>query len=302
MPAPVLLFVYNRPDHVKRTVEALQHNTLAAQSNLYVYSDGARDESQQAAVNEVRQFVRTITGFKSVTIIERPKNWGLARSIIDGVSIRVNEAGKVIVLEDDLITAPYFLQFMNDALDLYENEPRVGHIQGCDFTQDPSLPDTFLIKWTGSWGWGTWKRAWKYFNSDGRALLDELERRNLTYTFDFNGKYGYTRMLRRQIEGKNNSWAIRWNASLFLNDMLSLNVGKSLVQNEGFDGSGTNCGGGGLYASTLYMKRLPVERIEPIEENIQARMAYVRYYARTNSFMAKAIRRIKRTLKGDFGA
>lgn len=302
MPAPVLLFVYNRPDHVKRTVEALQHNTLAAQSNLYVYSDGARDESQQAAVNEVRQFVRTITGFKSVIIIERPKNWGLARSIIDGVSIRVNEAGKVIVLEDDLITAPYFLQFMNDALDLYENEPRVGHIQGCDFTQDPSLPDTFLIKWTGSWGWGTWKRAWKYFNSDGRALLDELERRNLTYTFDFNGKYGYTRMLRRQIEGKNNSWAIRWNASLFLNDMLSLNVGKSLVQNEGFDGSGTNCGGGGLYASTLYMKRLPVERIEPIEENIQARMAYVRYYARTNSFMAKAIRRIKRTLKGDFGA
>lgn len=302
MPAPVLLFVYNRPDHVKRTVEALQHNTLAAQSNLYVYSDGARNESQQAAVNEVRQFVRTITGFKSVTIIERPKNWGLARSIIDGVSIRVNEAGKVIVLEDDLITAPYFLQFMNDALDLYENEPRVGHIQGCDFTQDPSLPDTFLIKWTGSWGWGTWKRAWKYFNSDGRALLDELERRNLTYTFDFNGKYGYTRMLRRQIEGKNNSWAIRWNASLFLNDMLSLNVGKSLVQNEGFDGSGTNCGGGGLYASTLYMKRLPVERIEPIEENIQARMAYVRYYARTNSFMAKAIRRIKRTLKGDFGA
>ena len=109
-------------------------------------------------------------------------------------------------------------------------------------------------------------------------------------------------MLRRQIEGKNNSWAIRWNASLFLKDILSLNVGKSLVQNEGFDGSGTNCGGGGLYASELYMERLPVKKISPIEENIQARNAYVRYYACTNSFMAKAIRRIKRTLKGDFGA
>ena len=109
-------------------------------------------------------------------------------------------------------------------------------------------------------------------------------------------------MLRRQIEGKNNSWAIRWNASLFLKGILSLNVGKSLVQNEGFDGSGTNCGGGGLYASELYMERLPVKTISPIEENIQARNAYVRYYARTNSFMAKAIRRIKRTLKGDFGA
>ena len=191
---------------------------------------------------------------------------------------------------------------MNDALECYKDEPRVGHIQGCDFTQDPSLPDTFLIKWTGSWGWATWKRAWQYFNPDGKALLAELERRKLTYRFDFNGKYGYTRMLRRQTEGKNNSWAIRWNASLFLKDILSLNVGKSLVQNEGFDGSGTNCGGGGLYASTLHMQRLPVERIMPIEENEKARNAYVRYYARTNSFMAKAIRRIKRTLKGDFGA
>ena len=109
-------------------------------------------------------------------------------------------------------------------------------------------------------------------------------------------------MLRRQIEGKNNSWAIRWNASLFLKDILSLNVGKSLVQNEGFDGSGTNCGGGGLYASTLYMERLPVRPIIPVEEDTVARQAYVRYYARTNSFMAKAIRLIKRTLKGDFGA
>ena len=302
MPAPVLLFVYNRPDHVKRTVEALQHNTLAAQSNLYVYSDGARDESQQAAVNEVRQFVRTITGFKSVTIIERPKNWGLARSIIDGVSIRVNEAGKVIVLEDDLITAPYFLQFMNDALDLYENEPRVGHIQGCDFTQDPSLPDTFLIKWTGSWGWATWDRAWKFFNPDGKELLEQLKRQKLTRTFDFNGNYPFTRMLRKQIAGKNNSWAIRWNASLFLNNILSLNVGKSLVQNTGFDGSGTNCGGGGLYSANMWMQPLPVVPISPIEENKQARKIFEKYYHRTNNLRAKAIRRIKRILKGDFKA
>lgn len=302
MIAPVLLFVYNRPEHVRRTIEALQHNTLAAESPLFIYSDAARDASQKQAVAEVRRFIHTVTGFATITIIERNENWGLARSIIDGVTTQINRYGRVIVLEDDLITAPYFLQFMNDALECYKDEPRVGHIQGCDFTQDPSLPDTFLIKWTGSWGWATWKRAWQYFNPDGKALLAELERRKLTYTFDFNGKYGYTRMLRRQIEGKNNSWAIRWNASLFLKDMLSLNVGKSLVQNEGFDGSGTNCGGGGLYASTLYMERLPVKRIIPAEENAAARQAYVRYYARTNSFMAKAIRRIKRTLKGDFGA
>ena len=302
MYAPVLLFVYNRPAHVRRTVEALRANLLAAESDLYVYSDAAKDESSLEAVREVRAYVRHIDGFRSVTVVERPQNWGLARNIIDGVTTHVNRAGRVIVLEDDLITAPYFLTFMNDALEVYKDEPRVGHIQACDFTQDPSLPDTFLIRWTGSWGWGTWARAWKHFNPDGRALLDELLARKLDRTFDFDGTYGYTRMLRRQIEGKNNSWAIRWNASLFLRGILSLNVGRSLVQNEGFDGSGTNCGGGGLYASSLYMKRLEVVPIFPVEENASARRAYVRYYARTNSFWAKAVRRIKRTLKGDFGA
>lgn len=300
--APILLFVYNRPEHVRRNIQALLKNELAAESELFIYSDAAKDETSQAAVKEVRAFIRSIQGLKKITITERAENWGLARSIIDGVTTQINRYGRVIVLEDDLVVAPHFLQFMNDALETYRDEERVGHIQACDFTHDPSLPDTFLIKWTGSWGWGTWDRAWKHFNADGKALLTELESRKLTYTFDFNGKYGYTRMLRRQIEGKNNSWAIRWNASLFLKGILSLNVGKSLVQNEGFDGSGTNCGGGGLYASELYMERLPVKKISPIEENIQARNAYVRYYARTNSFMAKAIRRIKRTLKGDFGA
>ena len=301
--APILLFVYNRPEHVKRTLAALEQNILAKESELFIYSDAARSPQDEASVTEVRKIIRTaLPFFKQVNIIERETNWGLARSIIDGVTTQINRYVRVIVLEDDLIVAPYFLKFMNDALDTYQHEEKVGHIQACDFTQDASLPDTFLIKWTGSWGWATWKRAWKYFNPDGKALLEELQRRKLTYTFDFNGKYGYTRMLRRQTEGKNNSWAIRWNASLFLNDILSLNVGKSLVQNEGFDGSGTNCGGGNLYASRLWMNPIQVHRISPATENLQARNAYVRYYARTNSFWAKAIRRIKRTLKGDFGA
>lgn len=299
--APILLFVYNRPDHVKRGIESLLANSLAKDSELYIYSDAAKDADAQPAVDEVRQFIHTIQGFKRIYYIERTENWGLARSIIDGVTTRINQHGRVIVLEDDLVVAPYFLQFMNDALETYQDEENVCHIQACDFTQDPTLPDTFLIKWTGSWGWATWKRAWQLFNPNGQELLDELIRRRLTRRFDFNGKYGYTRMLRRQIEGKNNSWAIRWNASLFLADKLSLNVGKSLIQNEGFDGSGTNCGSGNLYASDLWMKPLPVIKIQPIQENEEARNAFVRYYARTNSFLAKAIRRVKRTLRGDFG-
>ena len=300
--APILLFTYNRLHHTCRCIESLLKNSLAKESDLFIYSDAAKDEAGKPAVEEVRQYIHSLQGFKQITIIERDENWGLARNIIDGVTTQVNKYGKVIVLEDDLVVAPFFLQFMNEALEVYKNEPKVGHIQACDFTQDTTLPDTFLIKWTGSWGWATWERAWQHFNPNGKELLQELEQRKLTYTFDFNGKYGFTRMLRRQIEGKNNSWAIRWNASLFLKDILSLNVGRSLVQNEGFDGSGTNCGGGGLYASNLHLSRLDVQKISPIVEDKKARQAFVRYYARTNSFWAKAVRRIKRTLKGDFGA
>lgn len=300
--APILLFVYNRPEHLKQLIASLQANAEAAQSMLFIYTDAARNKADEEQVNKVREVIRHIDGFASIEVIERATNWGLARNIIGGVTEQIRRYGRVIVLEDDLVVAPYFLRFMNDALEAYKDEPQVGHIQACDFTQDASLPDTFLIKFTGSWGWATWERAWQHFNPDGQALLNELENRRLTRRFDFNGNYRFTRMLRRQVQGKNNSWAIRWNASLFLKDILSLNVGRSLVQNNGFDGSGTHCGGGNLYGSQLWMQPLPVQKITPICENEAARAAFARYYHRTNGFWAKVIRRIKRTLKGDFGA
>jgi hypothetical protein len=300
--APILLFVYNRPEHTRRLVESLSKNNLASRSPLVIYSDAPKTDADRPLVDEVRSFIHSIKGFATLSVIEREKNHGLAKNIINGVSTQIERFGRVIVLEDDLIVAPYFLQFMNDALEVYKDESRVGHIQACDFTGSTSLPDTFLIKWTGSWGWATWKRAWKLFNPNGTELLEQLESRNLTKEFDFNGNYPFTRMLRRQIAGINHSWAIRWNASLFLSDMLSLNVGKSLVRNTGFDGSGTNCGGGNLYDSTMCLTSLPVTKISPITENIVARKIYEHYYHRINNFMAKAIRRIRRTLKGDFGA
>lgn len=300
--SPILLFVYNRLQHTQQAIASLQQNMLAGESKLFIYSDGAKSEQDKESVKQVREYIHNISGFEEIIIIEREKNWGLAANIVDGVTTQVNKFGRVIVLEDDLVVAPYFLQFMNDALEMYKDENQVGHIHACDFTNDTTLPDTFLVKWTGSWGWATWDRAWKYLNLDGKALLSELETRKLTSEFDFNKSYGYTRMLRRQIEGKNNSWAIRWNASLFLKNKLSINVGKSLVSNKGFDGSGTNCGGGELYGSNLWMEKLPIAKISPIEESKIGRLAIENYYRRTNSFGAKAIRRIKRTLKGDFGA
>ena len=299
--APIVLFVYNRPKHTRTCLEFLERNELAAESELYIFSDGAKPGGEEA-VAAVRRVIAEPWKFRRVTIVEHPENRGLAANVIVGVTSILERYDRVIVLEDDLVVSPCFLQFMNDALEVYKDEPGVGHIQACDFTKDGSLPDIFLIKFTGSWGWATWSRAWRYFNPDGKALLSELEKdKRLSRTFDFNGKYPFTRMLRRQVEGKNNSWAIRWNASLFLQNILSLNVGRSLVRNIGFDGSGTNCGGGDLYGSELSMTPISVYKITPTVENVEARSAWERYYGRTHSFWARVARRVKRTLKGDFG-
>ena len=302
MLSPILLFVYNRLEHTKQLISSLLDNSLAKESELFIYADGARNIEDKKSVKEVRSYIQTIRGFKKVTIIEQNENKGLARSIIDGVTEQVNHFGKVIVLEDDLVVAPYFLTFMNQALELYQDEPRVGHIQACDFTNSTELPHTFLIRWTGSWGWATWKDSWALFNPNGQELLHELKKRRLNKIFDFNGAYPFTKMLHKQVNGGNDSWAIRWNATLFLNNILSLNVGRSLVSNKGFDGSGTHCGGGDLYGSRLWMADLPLEKIDPIKENLEARVIFQKYYKQTQGFWAKVRRRIKRTLKGDFKA
>ncbi|MDO5663696.1 MAG: glycosyltransferase [Bacteroidia bacterium] len=293
--APILLFTYNRPQHTLQTLNALLNNKLCGESELYVFSDGYKNNFDKAEVEKVRKIIHNINGFKQIHIVENRDNWGLAKNIIEGVTQVINKHGKVIVLEDDLITSPWFLTFMNEALDEFEQEEKIGHIHAFCYP-DLNLPDAFLIKWTGSWGWATWQRAWKYFNPDGKALLDELQRRRLTKTFDFNGSYRYTRMLRRQTKGFNNSWAIRWNASLFLNDILSLNAGKSLVQNIGFDGTGTHSGTQEIYSTPLYTQKLSID-VSEVEENPQARISFERYYIKTTGFWAKVRRRIRKHLK-----
>ncbi|WP_294082064.1 glycosyltransferase [Proteiniphilum sp. UBA5384] len=290
--SPVLLFTYNRPLHTQKTLSALLENKLCKESELFVFSDGCKDEVDAKDVKEVRKIIHAIDGFRKVHIIENNDNQGLANNIIGGVTKVIEEYGKVIVMEDDLVTSPYFLTFMNEALDMFENENRIGHIHGYCYPL-PELPDAFLIKWAGSWGWATWKRAWQEFNSDGKALLNEIKSRKLSRTFDFNGKYPYTRMLRRQVKGQNNSWAIRWNASLFLKDMLSVNAGRSLVKNIGFDGSGTHSGSQDIFATHLYTQKLSIG-ISEIEECKDARKAIERYYGKTNSFWAKVKRRVNR--------
>jgi hypothetical protein len=262
--APVILFTYNRLWHTKQTVEALQNNLYAEQSHLFIFSDGPKTEKDELKVKEVRKYLKTIKGFKNIEIIERDKNWGLANNIIDGITKVVNQYGRVIVLEDDLVTSPYFLKFMNDGLNIYEEEEKVISIHGYVYPIK-GLPEIFFLRGADCWGWATWKRGWDLFEKDGKKLLDELEKRKLTKLFDFNGAYPYTKMLKDQVEGKVDSWAIRWYASAFIHEKLTLYPGRSLVKHIG--DLGTHIKGNSWWLDVeLSEKPIFIKKIPPIED------------------------------------
>src|ERR1700722_7276651 len=165
--APIALFAYNRLQHTRQTVDALRSNDLAANSDLHIYCDGARNATSIPAVRAVREFLRTVDGFRSVAIVERDSNLGLANSIITGVTEVCARHGRVIVMEDDLQTSPRFLQYMNGALDLYADVPRVGSIHGYWYPVAQPCPKTFFLRGASCWGWATWSRAWNLFEPDG---------------------------------------------------------------------------------------------------------------------------------------
>lgn len=288
MNAPVALFAYNRPAHTRMCVESLLANPQAAGTRLHVFCDGWKSEADRPHVEELRRYVGGIKGFKEVEVSLSETNRGLAESVIAGVTAMTSRFGRVICVEDDLTFSPFFLEYMNRALDTFADDERVGNVHAHLFRMG-KLPDTFLIRHADSWGWATWKRAWDKFEPDGAALLEKLKAAGLTHDFDFGGAYPFTRMLERQVAGLNSSWAIRWKASLLVNGMLSVNAGKSLVANNGFDESGTNCGGGELFPTDLHTGRVECFRPEKTEECGAARREFEKMYRHYNSKPRKAL-------------
>ena len=275
--APIALFVYNRPDHTRRVVEALQNNELAGDSDLFIFSDGPKTPDVSPAVNEVRNYIRSITGFNSVTLLERDINLGCAQSIVRGVSEIVEKFQRIIVVEDDILTSPFFLKFMNEGLNRYRDCEKVACIHGYVYPVDRELPETFFIRGTDNWGWATWKRGWDLYEPDCEKLLNELYARNLARAFNFDDSYDYTEILKDQIKGKLDAWDIRWYAAAFLRNKLTLYPGRALVRNIGLDGSGTHCGSTDTFDSSLTESPLRVKRI-PIKENVRCRRAFSRYF------------------------
>jgi hypothetical protein len=240
--APIALFVYNRPEHTRRTLEALIANEGFEKSSLYIFCDGSKCAADDQATRETRFIVRQFR-LGNAAIVERDSNLGLANSIISGVTELCERHGRVVVLEDDLITNRRFLEYMNLALGRYANGERVmqisGHMYPVELKTDT---DAMFLPMATSWGWATWQRAWKSF--DATASKYHLLKKDaaLRKRFDLDGAYPYFKMLEKQLAGKTDSWAIRWYLSVFMCQGLALFPAKSLIANIGFDGSGVHCG------------------------------------------------------------
>lgn len=238
-PAPIAIFAYNRVDHLKRLIESLKCNALSKDSILYIFCDGPK-VNNDLSVQKVRSYVRSIEGFKNIITVYSNENKGLAKSIISGINHVFQKHKTIIVLEDDLSVSEDFLEYMNYTLKFFRDNSNIGSIHGYVYPIE-NLPDYFFLKGADCWGWATWKEKWGFFEENGNLLLSSIEALQLKDSFDYNGAYPFYRMLQNQVKGKNNSWAIRWHASCYLNNLLTLYPGKSFISNHGFDESGTHC-------------------------------------------------------------
>jgi hypothetical protein len=260
--APIVLFIYDRPEHTRRTLEALAANEGAGASDLFVYSDGPKTPDRADSVRAVREYLKSVTGFASVTVVEREQNLGLANSVIAGVTEALERSPSVVVMEDDLLTASDFLPFVNAALDTYEHRPDVFSVTGYNypFELPPDYPaDAYLSYRGSSWGWGTWRDRWSQVDWSV-ADYDEFVRDPRAQELFRRGGDDLPGMLESQMTGRLDSWSIRFDYAHYKHGAFCLHPVVSRVQNIGFDGSGVHCTDGSAYDGGYEVELEPTER------------------------------------------
>ena len=294
--APIILFAYNRPSHTRKALLALQKNLLAEDSILYVFSDGAKSHAAEDTVEEVRSLLREPWHFKDIHIVERPKNFGLAKNVIDGVSNVIKKHRKAIILEDDVLFSKYALTYFNEALTRYENEERVMHIGGFVYELDRSkLPETFFTRYVASQAWGTWQRAWVFLDEDINNLVQQFDANKIA-AFTFDNTMNFWRQIQQQKEKKIDSWAVRWYASVFLHGGLALSPHQSLIENIGHDGTGVHSDVSRIFDVTV--REEPIRNFPPIvEESKEGYLALRHYFKhRKGNIIERAIRFVRNKL------
>ena len=290
MLAPIVLFTYNRVNHTKRVIESLMQNVPSAQSDLIIYSDAPKNTEATQQVAAVREYLRNLVDsnkdkhvFKSITIIERPYNFGLADSIIDGVTATMNKYGKAIILEDDIVVSPVFLDYMNDALNRYQAETKVWSINAWSYPIDShDLGDSYFWSIPHCWGWGSWSDRWQYFKRDIQWVEQNFNKADIN-AINLGGSTNYFGDFILNKQGKIKSWAIFNYLIAYKHNALSLAPSISYVYQIGFDGSGVHCGEEGnvfnpstinvkfpiSYPTEIKVSHLAFERICAFEKSLK---------------------------------
>ena len=241
--SPIVLFVYNRVEHTKKTIEALKKNRYAPESELFIFSDGPKDnEDDRVNVSNVRKYINSVEGFKKIIIEESLENKGLGTSIIVGTNKIIGKYGKVIVLEDDIVTSEDFLYYMNKGLDFYENNEKIYSITGYSFPfekKDKHKENVYLSLFPSSWGWGTWQNRWENIDWDVKDW-DEFKKSKIQKFLFHLIRPDLFEMLNAKMNGWNDSWAIRWAYAQFKSRTYSVFPINSYVENIGIDGTGNS--------------------------------------------------------------
>jgi hypothetical protein len=305
--APVILFAYNRPELLQQTLNCLSVNKLAGECNLYIFCDGPRNnahDSELKRIENVRKISKSVDWAADLQVIESGINKGLAKSVIDGVSIIIDKYEKAIVVEDDVLLSPYFLQFMNDALNAYVDNEKILSIGSWTyFVGKKTGRENFFLRYPDSIAWATFKRSWELFEKDSSSLLNKLRQKNLMDRFNGGLKQPYfEKMLMDQINGKIDSWAIRWTATSVLYGKLNLYPSISLSKHVGFVENATHEAHSHDYNKMLELSNepIPVSAI-PTEESVRHFELWKKFIQRefisSSSLKSRIVRRIKNAFK-----
>lgn len=263
--APIAIFAFNRPTHLARCLESMSQNKDFSNTKVFLFIDGPKSKEDEILQQEMVKLIETFN-HNDLKIIRSTQNKGLSDSLISGINYVLQKHESIIVIEDDLRVSEFFLEFINNGLKVYREYERVASIHAYVYPIQRKAQENFFIRGADCWGWGTWRRAWEKFEKDGGKLYQELKKNRLMSDFNLDGAAPFKRMLKDQINGKNDSWAIRWHASMYIQEMYTLYPSASLVENIGLDGSGVHSGVTKTMDTNLSRIPIAVSEIEVKED------------------------------------